>query len=173
MSEGRRLIEAEGSGGPRNEGFRLCRLGLAPESADGAGILRGKIVEQGRQLAHRLDFVNAGCAGCAGSVRAELLAGVALHAHVARGQEKDLAIGAGRARTVRRRCRLDEQRGSGLIPAGEVVEVSVLAVGHEVELGLFGGEEDGDSAIELFSQAYPASVVVGWVDGREQRRASR
>jgi hypothetical protein len=55
----------------------------------------------------------------------------------------------------------DEERGAGLVPAGEVLEVGVLAVRGEVGEGLVGGEDDGDALIEGSTEADTAVVVVG------------
>ena len=63
-----------------------------------------------------------------------------------------------------------EEGGAGLIPAGEVVEVGILAEGIEVGKGLVGGEDDGDALVEGSAEADAAVVVVGGglaVEGEE------
>jgi len=66
-------------------------------------------------------------------------------------------VGAGR----RRRVGDDEQGRAGLVPTGEVVEVFVLAVGCEIEDGLFAGEDDGGAAFELLREGGAPRVVGG------------
>ena len=53
----------------------------------------------------------------------------------------------------------DHQRRARLVPAGEVVEVGVLAVGVEVERRPFGGKQDRYAAVEFCGQRHAARVV--------------
>ena len=161
VGEIERLVTAEGGRCPCGERLGLRGVGLAPKRRQRRRSVRCQVVEQRGELIHGLDRVDSRLGGCARGVRAELLSGVELHAHVTRGEEEDFAVGTRGARAFGWCCSFDKQGGAGLVPSGEVVEVGVLAVGHEVELGLLGGEKDGDSAVELFGKMHAAGVVVG------------
>jgi hypothetical protein len=122
-----------------------------------------------------LDFVDACEARRVGGGCVELGAGVALFAKVAGGEEEDFAVGAGGVESVGGGWGDEEEGGSGLVPAGEVVEVGVLAVGSEVGFGLFGGEEDRDALVEGFAEMDAAGVIVGGglAVEREEGRSGR
>ena len=102
--------------------------------------------------------------GDAGSGRVHLGAGVGFHAQVPRGQKQNLLVLADACRltgTLWLAGGTDDQEGrAGFIPAGEVVEVGILAIRIEVQHRLFGSEEDGDSAMKIIAKRDTTSVVV-------------
>ena len=109
-----------------------------------------------RQLGHRLDMVHARGLGHAGSGGIHLHAGVGFHAQIARGQKENFLVGVRRGGL--RSIAFDQQRRARLIPSRQVIEVGVLAVGHEIQLRFFRGEQNGDAALQFAGKGYAARV---------------
>src|ERR1700683_5812035 len=161
---------AEGRGGPGGEGAGVLVVGLAPEAVLEVAIAFEQGAEEGGKIGEGADFIDAGDFGCVGGGGVELGAGEALGAEIAGGEGGDFAGAAGGVEVVADVGRDNEEGGAGLIPAGEVVEVGILAEGIEVGEGLVGGEDDGDAVVEGSAEADAAVVVVGGglaVEGEE------
>ena len=153
--------QTERGRGPFGQGAGAGVGGLAPEAVLEVAITLEQGAEDGGELGHGQDFGDAGGLDGVGRCGVELGAGVALDAGVAGGEKENFAVAADGVQVLADSGSFDEERGAGLVPAGEVIEVGVLAVGGEVGDGLVGGEEDGDALVEGSAEADAAVVVVG------------
>ena len=146
------------------EGFGGLHIRLRPHVEGNSAIRGDQLVQVGGEVRHRFHIVDAGGPGHARCCRIHLGAGVGFHAQIARGQEEDFLVIA-RVRGLAGALGLvgwadDHQRCAGLVPAGQVVEVRILAIGIEVEHRLFRGEEDGNATVQGIAKRNAASVVV-------------
>jgi hypothetical protein len=161
---------AESGGCPCGKGAGVRVVGLAPETVPEVAIAFKEGTENSGEIGEGADFIDAGDFGCVGGGGVELGAGEALGTEVAGGEEEDFAVAAGGVEVVADVGGYNEERGAGLIPASQVVEVGVLAEGIEVGEGFVGGEDQGDALVEGSAEADAAVVVVGGglaVEGEE------
>ena len=150
--------QTEGGRGPFSQGAGADVGGLAPEAVLEVAIALEQSTEDGGELGHGQDFGDAGGLDGVGRCGVEPGAGVALDAGVAGGEKENFAVAADGVQVLADGGSFDEERGAGLIPAGEVIEVGILAVGGEVGDGFVGGEEDGDALVEGSAEADAAVV---------------
>ena len=133
------------------------RIRLRPQIVEERAVGGHQPAQLRRELGHRFHFVHARGLLYSRRGRIHLHAGVLFHAQVARGQKQNLLVGARRGGLG---CVAhDQKRRAGLVPAGQIVEIRVLPVGHEVKLRFFRGEEHGHAAIQLGCQRHAPGVV--------------
>src|SRR6476620_7646756 len=103
-------------------------------------------------LVQAFNFVKAGLLRSLRILRAKLGASPFFLRYVVLSQEKNFHVRIG----------VDEQRGAGLQPSGEVKEIIVLAKAVKIirPFSFSGSKQDESAAFHLFSQRHTAGAIV-------------
>src|SRR5947209_17735819 len=118
----------------------------------------------GTQVVERFHAIKTGDLCGIGRVWSELRAGPAFLRIITLRQEQNFRIRMGRIIAFCRCWSSDENRGAGLAPSREVIEIGIRSVAVNIIWTgwLRGSEEQSGTAIELCRKLFPSGATVGF-----------